>query len=72
MLPSPSVTTLVSLIHAPWMPLTVSDTFFSPLRTASSTLVLEDALISMILATDMGTLRLPAGHSAAPTMGAGA
>src|SRR5690606_34683128 len=52
-LPSPSVTTLTSLTQAPWMPLTVSDVFFRPDLTASSTLVFDDELISMTLATDM-------------------
>src|SRR5690606_1886112 len=52
-LPSRSVTTLVSLIQAPWMFLTLSAVFFSPDLTASSTLVLDDELISMTLATAM-------------------
>src|SRR5690606_35033116 len=53
MLPEPSVTTLVSLIQAPLMFFTVSAHFASPRRTASSTLVGEDALISMAFAIDM-------------------
>src|SRR5687768_3942682 len=52
-LPSPSVTTLISLTQAPWMFFTVSDAFFSPTLTASSMLLFDAALISMILATDM-------------------
>jgi len=67
--PLPSVTTLVSLIQAPWMPLTVPDTFFNPLRTASSTLLGEDALISMTLATDMAGTPSVAGYPAGtPTL----
>ena len=52
-LPPSSVTTLISLTHAPLMFLTDSAHFFRPAFTASSMLVLEAALSSMILATDM-------------------
>lgn len=62
-LPWSSVTTLVSLIHAPLMFLTDSAHFFNPLRTASSTLVLDEALTSMILATDMAESSCDAGET---------
>src|SRR5690554_2167679 len=52
-LPPPSVTTLVSFTHAPLMFFTVSAHLARPLRTASSTLVGEDALTSMTFTTDM-------------------
>jgi hypothetical protein len=50
------VTTLISLTHAPLMFLTDSAHFFKPALTASSMLVFEAALSSMILATDMSVL----------------
>ena len=52
-LPLSSVTTLISLTHAPLMFLMVSPAFFRPVFTASSMLVLDEALSSTILATDM-------------------
>src|SRR5690606_28932020 len=54
--PSGDVTTLVSLIQAPWMFLMVSAALARPVRTASSTLVGDEALSSMILATAMDFL----------------
>src|SRR4249919_1333404 len=55
-LPASSVTTLISLTHAPWMFFTDSAHFFRPAFTASSMLVFDAALSSMILATDMAVL----------------
>lgn len=52
--PLASVCTLISLTQAPCTPLTVLATFFSPLRTASSTLVADEALTSITFATDIG------------------
>src|SRR5690606_11788707 len=54
--PSGDVTTLVSLIQAPWMFLMVSAALARPVRTASSTLVGDEALSSMIMATAMDFL----------------
>src|SRR3990167_80871 len=54
--PSGPVTTLISLTQAPWMFFTVSEHFFRPDCTASSMDLVDDELISMILATDMGIL----------------
>ena len=68
-LPLSSVTTLISLTQAPLMFLTDSAHFFRPCLTASSMLVLDAALSSMILATDMaGPLvsRRDAGPAALP------
>src|SRR5690606_28457476 len=56
--PSGSVTALTSLTQAPWMFLTDSAAFFRPVRTASSTLVVDEELSSMIFATAMRLLRL--------------
>src|SRR6185437_5759870 len=51
--PSLSVATLMSLIQAPRIFLTVLPAFSSPCRTASSMPLEEDALNSMTLVTDM-------------------
>src|SRR3546814_10823170 len=57
MSPVSLVTALISFTHTPLMPFTVSDVFFRPWRTASSTLFSEDALTSMTLATVIGLLQ---------------
>src|SRR6478735_8659663 len=49
--PSSSVITLMSLIQAPLMPLTLFETFFRPCCTASSKPFFEAELISMTFAT---------------------
>src|SRR5690606_21404130 len=64
--PSGPVITLISLTHAPWMFLTVPAVFFSPERTASSTLVLDEDVISMTLAMAMADLPCVAGKIAGP------
>src|SRR6185437_14997352 len=51
--PSLSVETLMSLIQAPLMFLTVLPAFSNPCRTASSIPLEDDALSSMTLVTDM-------------------
>src|SRR5690348_14274652 len=55
MVPLSFVTTLISLIQAPLMFLTVADALPRPCFTASSIPFSDDALNSMILVTDMGT-----------------
>src|SRR5688572_13075783 len=57
MVPSGPHLTLVSLIQAPLMFLTVSAHLRRPDCTASSTLLVDEELSSMILATAMGRLR---------------
>src|SRR3546814_10280295 len=57
MSPVSLVTALISFTHTPLMPFTVSDVFFRPWRTASSTLFSEDALTSMTLATVIALLQ---------------
>ena len=69
MLPSLPHTTLISFTHAPWMPLTDSAALDRPRLTASSTLVEEEALSSMTLATDMFDSSMCVGPAARPEPG---
>src|SRR3546814_11213152 len=57
MSPVSLVTALISFTHTPLMPFTVSDVFFRPWRTASSTLFSEDALTSLTLAPVIALLQ---------------